>query len=346
MPRTRSLAWSELKLGVLTIAAIIITAITIFLVTGGRGFFWQRYTLKARFGNVAGLAPGSPVRLAGVEVGSVLDTQLVGAQVEVEFEVNRAYRDRITTDSMARLGSVSLLGESAVDISPSTTGTPIPQGGDVPSAPTPPQFADLTQSANQGIQQITGLVEGMRDGRGTIGKLMTDDQLYNQLERFVSTAGDLTRSIRDGRGTLGKLVNDPKTAQELETSLGNIERLTARLEAGQGSFGKLLKDESFADSLNGATTNLRDVMGRLNRGEGTAGKLLTDQSLYDQLNGVATRFDDLLTKLNDGQGTAGQFLKDKQLYENMNAAVNEFRSLLSAIQKDPRKYLNVRVSIF
>ena len=44
MPRTRSLAWSELKIGVLTIVAIVIAAVTIFMLTGGRGFFWQRYT--------------------------------------------------------------------------------------------------------------------------------------------------------------------------------------------------------------------------------------------------------------------------------------------------------------
>ena len=42
MPRTRSLAWSELKLGVLTITAVVIAALTIFLVTGGKVFFWQR----------------------------------------------------------------------------------------------------------------------------------------------------------------------------------------------------------------------------------------------------------------------------------------------------------------
>jgi phospholipid/cholesterol/gamma-HCH transport system substrate-binding protein len=61
---------------------------------------------------------------------------------------------------------------------------------------------------------------------------------------------------------------------------------------------------------------------------------------------VTTRFDDLVAKLNDGQGTAGQLLKDKQLYENMNGAVTDMRSLLAAIQKEPKKYLNVKVSIF
>jgi phospholipid/cholesterol/gamma-HCH transport system substrate-binding protein len=50
--------------------------------------------------------------------------------------------------------------------------------------------------------------------------------------------------------------------------------------------------------------------------------------------------------VNDGQGTVGQLLKDKQLYENMNGAVADFRQLLTEIRKDPKKYLNVKVSIF
>jgi len=34
------------------------------------------------------------------------------------------------------------------------------------------------------------------------------------------------------------------------------------------------------------------------------------------------------------------------LYENMNQAASELRTLIAEIRKDPRKYLNVRVSIF
>ena len=119
MPRTRSLAWSELKIGVLTIVAIVIAVTTIFLLTGGRGFFWQRYNLKTRFDDVAGLKSGSPVRVAGVEVGTVTSVdEFVGEQIDVTFEVNKSMRERITSRSTAYLGSVSLLGESAVDISP------------------------------------------------------------------------------------------------------------------------------------------------------------------------------------------------------------------------------------
>jgi phospholipid/cholesterol/gamma-HCH transport system substrate-binding protein len=88
------------------------------------------------------------------------------------------------------------------------------------------------------------------------------------------------------------------------------------------------------------------VTGRLNRGEGTAGKLLTDDALYKRLDSVSARLDTVLQNLNDGQGTAGQLLHDKQLYENMNQTVTEMRALIAEIKKDPKKYLNVKVSIF
>ena len=346
MPRTRSLAVSELKIGFLIIVAVIIAGALVFALTGTRGFAWQRYTLKTRFPDVAGLAKGSPVRVAGVEVGSVKNVAFAGAQVDVSFDVRDDMRSRITDKSVARLGSVSLLGESAVDITAAPGGTPIPEYGYVPTGKTAASFADITQQAGEGIQQLSGLIGDVRHGRGTVGKLMTDDQLYAELNQFVATAGRLTRELQQGRGTLGKLLKDPRAADSLEASMRHIEEMTRRINAGEGSLGRLVQDDAFAQSLLGATTNLRDLTDRLNRGEGTAGKLFTDATLFNRLNSVSDRFDQLVAKLNDGEGTAGQLLKDRQLYENMNGAVSEFRGLLEQIKKEPKKYLNMKVSIF
>jgi phospholipid/cholesterol/gamma-HCH transport system substrate-binding protein len=346
MPRTRSLAWSELKIGLLTITAIVIASVLVFSLTGSKGFFWQRYTLKTRFPNVAGLAKGSSVRVAGVQVGSVRDIQFSGDQVDVVFEVNKDVRERITEKSIASLGSVSLLGSSAVDITPSTGGTPIPEYGYVPQGRSKGQFADIAEQAAGTIDEVTGLVHDLRGGKGSAGKLITDDRLYVELQQFVTTAGQMTRELQQGKGTMGKLLKDPKAANSLEASLKQIEDLTRRINAGEGSLGKLLKDDAFSTSLTGATANLRELTDRLNRGEGTAGKLMTDATLFNRLNGVTERFDQLVTKLNAGEGTAGQLLKDKQLYENMNGAVGDLRALITEITKNPKKYLNVKVSIF
>ena len=152
MPRTRSLAWSELKIGLLTITAIVIASVLVFSLTGAKGWFWQRYTLKTRFPNVAGLAKGSPVRVAGVQVGSVKDILFAGEQVDVVFEVNKEVQQRITDRSIAFLGSVSLLGSSAVDITPTTSGTPIPEYGYVPVGRAKGSLADVSETATQGIE--------------------------------------------------------------------------------------------------------------------------------------------------------------------------------------------------
>ncbi len=346
MPRTRSLAWSELKLGVLTIAAIVVAAITIFSVMGSKGFFWQRYNLKTRFPNVAGLKAGSPVRVAGMEVGSVTDVVFAGDQVDVIFEVNKSVRPRVTTNSRAVLGSVSLLGLGAVDITAATDGTPIPEWGYVPTGRTAAGLSDVTTQASEGISELTGMIKDLRGGKGAVGKLLTEDKLYNSLHEFVNAAGDVTKTIRSGKGSVGKFINDPAIANSLQGSLTNLETMTKRINAGRGSFGKLVNDEAFANSLTGATDNLRALTDRLNRGEGTAGKLVTDPALYNQLKSLADRLDLLAKRLNDGEGTLGQLLKDRQLYENMNGAVNDVRSLIAEIKKDPKRYLNVRISIF
>jgi len=346
MPRTRSLAWSELKIGVLTIVALVLLAITIFMLTGSKGFFWQRYPLKTRFSNVAGLKPGSPVRVAGKEVGTVKEIEFAGEQIDVTFEVNKEVRDKITTESLATLGSLSLLGEGAVDVTPSSAGTPVPEWGYVKAGRTPAQIAEITDQASQGMAMVNKLVAGISAGQGTVGKLLTDDRLYTDLQRFVDAANEMTLSVRQGRGTIGKLLNDPRAADALEASLKNVEDVTRRISSGEGSLGKLLKDEAFSNSLTSATNSLNQLTDRINRGEGTIGKLLTDDTVFRRLDSVTNRLDQLVTKLNEGEGTAGQLLKDKQLYENMNKTVTEMQALLADIRKDPKKYLNVKVSIF
>jgi phospholipid/cholesterol/gamma-HCH transport system substrate-binding protein len=346
MPRTRSLAWSELKIGLAAIAALALAATLIFTLSGSGGFSWQRYTLKTVFTNIAGLNEGSLVRIAGVPVGSVTGVELVGETVEVTFEISKEMQPRVTSESTAALGSVSLLGESAVDITPSTKGTPVPEFGYVPAGRAPGSITEVATQATAGLEEATKLISEIRAGRGTVGKLFTDEALYNEINRFVAAAEDVASKVNQGQGTLGRLANNDAAARSLEASLQNLEAVTARIRSGEGSLGKLLNDDALSRSLTSTTSNLDTITGRLSKGEGTLGQLMTNDQLFTRLNSMTDRVDKLMAALQQGDGTAGQLLRDKQLYENMNGAVGELRSLLKAIQADPRKYLNVRVSLF
>ena len=346
MPRTRSLAWAELKIGLVSIFAVVMTAILIFLLSGESGFSWQQYGLKATFENIAGLKPGSPVRVAGVEVGSVSETTFRNDRVEVAMRVNQRYSKLITTESVAVLGSVSLLGEAAVDISAASHGTPLPEWGYVTPGKPVGSLTDVASQATEGIEQLTAVLADVRAGRGTVGQLLTNDELYRQLNGLVSAAEEVARNVNSGRGTIGRLANNPAAAQALEGALQNLQDVTGRLRAGEGTLGKFLTDDTLSRNLTSMSANVDTITARLSKGQGTAGALLTERELYDRMNSLMNRMDQVTAALQKGEGTAGQLLHDKQLYENMNAAMAELRKLIAAISADPKKYLNVKVSIF
>ena len=246
MPRTRSLAFAELKLGILALSAAFLAAVLIFAVGGG-GFFWQQYPLKTTFPNVAGIKSGSPVRIAGIEKGTVNKVDFAGTGVEVWIEVENDVRPLVTTASIATIGSISLLGEGAVDITPAPEGTPLPNWGYVKSGTAAGSIAELTESATGGLEEAKRLIQDLRAGKGTVGKLFTDDAVYREIEGFVRAAERVTTAVADGKGTLGKLTQDPKLYDELERSIANLNTITLKLRNGEGTLGQLMNDPALAN---------------------------------------------------------------------------------------------------
>ncbi len=346
MPRTRTLAWSQLKIGILAVAAFTLATMLIFAVGGDAGLFSGRYHLKTRFPNAGGLASGSVVRLAGVNVGAVDDLYFDGAVVEVVLRVNPDVASKITDRSIAQIGSVSLLGEGAVDITASLEGTPLADWSYIRSGKTPGQIADVAENATQTLAAASALIDDLRAGKGTVGKLFAEDELYQQLSGVVKATEDVIAAVKQGKGPAGTLINNQAAARNLERALANLDTVTSNIAAGKGTLGTLLNDDALARSLTTTTDNLRDVSAGLKNGQGTAGKLLSDDALYNRLDSVVQRLDTLVSTVNKGEGTAGKLLQDKELYDNMNGAVSELRGLLAEVRKDPKKYLNVKVSIF
>jgi len=345
MPRTRSIAWSQLKLGIVGVGALALAATLIAAVGGQAGFFWELYPVKLQFRDVQGLKSGAVVRLSGKDVGRVETVEFVGEVIEVTCKVAKDVRPLITDRSVASVGALSMLGESFVTIKAGPGGVPVPDWGYVRTADTA-SMSSITETASAAMDDAQRLLADVRAGRGTLGKLVTDDALYSELNKFVASAGEVTTRLNQGKGTAGKLINDPAAYEALKTSLENLQQMTSRINAGQGALGRFLNDEAMGRSLSGTMTNLETATGRLSRGEGTMGKLLTDRQLYDRLDQMTAHVNQVAEGLASGQGTAGQLLRDRQLYENMNQAVTELRGLLADIRKDPKKYLRVSVSIF
>ena len=258
MPRTRSLAWSELKIGVVAVAAIALATLLIVAVGGAAGFSWQRYDLKTNFPDVKGLKSGAVVRVAGVEVGKVGEVALSGAQVEVILEIKKGNEQRITTESRASIGSLSLLGEPVIDITPGDdrnaaqgwrlhSGRPFSRvdrrrrghrARDRRAAERDSDGCSRGQGhARQGRHRRAAVQGAHRTARVGPGRHEHDSQ-WQGLARAAS-------------------INDPAAYDRLNASLADLQAITKRINAGEGSLGRLLKDDALAKSLTSAIGELR-----------------------------------------------------------------------------------------
>jgi phospholipid/cholesterol/gamma-HCH transport system substrate-binding protein len=346
---SKALTWTELRVGVLVIASLIVLAVTILYVgSGGLSPFAPKYTIKAMMSDVNGLKPGAPVRLGGVEVGTVTDVELAPSgrgMVEVTMRLDRRVQARITDRSQVGLGSLGLLGEKAVDIMGSEQGTPIPDGGFAQAALEDPLKGLLTDASGS-TAHLRRILARMDAGEGLIGKALRDEELYDRMTDVSERLQGMMTRLESSDGPLGRLVNDGEMSRQLASTARGIDTVVGRIEAGQGTIGVLTQDDQVARDLKDVTASLKEVASSLRQGKGTAGKLMGDDALYQKLDVVATRLGTVTARLENGDGTAGRLLHDSELYSNLNSAAREMRGLMADIRKDPQKYLRVKVSLF
>jgi phospholipid/cholesterol/gamma-HCH transport system substrate-binding protein len=350
MDRAKTLTWTELRVGLVMVASLLILAFTILYIGGGGADpFARKYRLKSLMGDVNGLKPGAPVRVGGVEVGSVTGVQLGGPEqtglVEVAMSLDQRVRGQVTTESLAMLGTLGLLGEKAVDISASKEGTPIGDGGYVKAAAEDP-FKGLLTNASDSTAYLRRILARMDAGEGLLGKALRDDELYNRMTDVGQRLQAILVKIDSNDSALGRLVHDRETSNRLAASVKGMEAVVSRFDSGEGTFGTLSRDKELAENIKALTASVAALSSRLEKGEGTMGKLFTEDALYAKLDHITTRLDTVAGQLESGDGTAGRLVRDPALYNNMNDAVRDVRQLIADIRSDPHKYLRVKMSLF
>ena len=357
MPESSKIRWSQLKVGVVAFAAMVILAVLIFLLTGSKNIFERNETVRTYMADGAGMTESTPVRLNGILVGAVQGIKLSGSKdpkraVEFELTIQSKYMKDIPEDSTAAVTAANLLGSKFIDITKGQSTTPVKPGGELRSLQTQDIPELMAQSANlittlQDISKRTdSMLADIDAGKGNLGKLLRDDELYKRLNAIAAEGQQLLADVRSGKGTLSKLIYDDSLYQEVRAPLKRIDAMLDDLQQGHGTAGKLLKDPQVYDEAQQTIAEMRKLTQELNAGKGTAGKLMKDDKLYNQLTDLTGKLDGMIDRINAGQGTVGQLLVNPQMYEAMNGAMREFQGLAKDIRANPKKFLRIELAIF
>lgn len=381
MPRSnKSVSLSQLRVGIFVLVAI---AILIFLVLNASGDinpFSKKLHLRARFADANGLREGSEVRLAGVRVGKVERITLlppsdvpsaprVEALLTIDSKIDgRPANERVRSDSTAQQGSPSLLGnEMLINITPGTAvGQPVQENAILPSSSsnTVNDFAtsgtDLAQRLSKLSDEISGIVRDVKEGKGTVGRLFSDEALYNNLNATIRETEDVMRQVRSGNGSAGRFLNDPALYENANEIAVQMRTIANDLRAGRGTAGKLLTDDEFynrmnrtADKLDRSVEQINSMIAEINAGRGTLGKLIKDEQIYNdaraaiaRFNNTAERVDNMVAAAQRGEGTVGKLLTDDTLYSNVNQLSSEGVKLIYDFRQNPKKYLTIKFELF
>ncbi len=160
--------------------------------------------MKAQFDNVAGLAEGADVQVGGVHSGTVPSIELPhkpGEKVTVVMELAKSTHEIIKQDSVASIETEGVLGNQYVAISFGSAGQAEVKDGEIIQSEPPLLMAELLKKTNgildssqQAIQNATlatahlnSVSAKIDSGQGTVGALVNDKQLYNNLEQTTTT---------------------------------------------------------------------------------------------------------------------------------------------------------------
>jgi len=357
MADPKKVRWSQLKVGIVGLSAFVILAVLIYLLTTAKGFFQTTANLVTFMDDASGMAEGTPVRLNGFTVGSLDKIELVTPSepkrsVEFVMKVQEKFLRQIPVDSLAGISAANLLGDKFINITKGRAAQTVKEGAELKSLQSQDipelmaQSANLLQTFQTIVNRLDSLLAGVEAGKGNIGKLLKDEELYDRLNAIASEGQNLLADVRKGQGTISKLIYDDSLYQEMRAPIKRVDALLADLQAGRGSAGKLLKDPALYDEAKASLGEIRALLGDLNAGKGTAGKLLKDDALHQRLEDLIAKFNGTIDKINSGQGTLGQLVVNPALYDSLNGATREAQSLVKDMRANPKKFLTIRLALF
>lgn len=301
MKRSAMITLDQLRVGLVILAALGILALAGYKLGQAANLFTRRYELIVFLPAANGLRPGGSVTLAGQLVGTVKEIEFLPVDFDttrnlrIVARIDRSLRDQIRRDSEARLRTMGLLGDKVLDISPGTPRYAVLEPGDTLRVVLSLDYDAVIEKAAGAVddmvvlaQDLRAITGGLAKGQGTMGQLLTNRAMYDQLTGAMTRANALFASLQNPNGTFGRILNDPTLYARLSGTVSSLDSTLKLVHSTEGTMGRLLRDTTLYTNLVGIAGGADSLMKLMTSETGMVNKLLTDETLYDQLTKLST----------------------------------------------------------
>jgi phospholipid/cholesterol/gamma-HCH transport system substrate-binding protein len=302
---------AEIRVGTFVLGLLLAGVVAIVLLGRSKHVFESRVTLHATFADVLGLVQGAPVRVSGVNVGTVSQIMFVRGKprplIRVDLDVKHSALGLIRTDSTARISNQGLLGDKIVEVSAgSTLEAGLKEGDEVKTAPAPDYDQMLKQAA-----AVLDDTKRVADRVAAAADQLADPKTIAEVRESLVHIHGLLHATEKGEGLAHALFYDRRTADELTRLEGNLSQLAAHVDRGVqhldavlaatdddgrqllnnvsraarsvGATADQVQRSHVVANLDRASADLVAITGNVRSGQGTLGALVADPTVYEQL---------------------------------------------------------------
>ena len=277
----------------------------------------EGYPIDAPFNNILQLRVGDDVRMSGVKVGTVIGTSLKEGQAVAKLSIQKQYE--IPTDSVASVSMAGLLGTNFVSIEmgksfsdPLKPGEQIKTKASVDINQIFEEVGAVADRIDGALSDIGGMFSGQGDGLfAELGGMIKENR--GRIGSSLENIEIITTQLSEGKGTVGKLLFEDEgynelmaTVAEIKSAAGQADQMLAgvqgivdHVKSGEGSLGELLYGDQIANELKSTIANVQEFSARLNDPNSTIGRLLSDDTIYFEVQSVVRKASRTLDSVND-----------------------------------------------
>lgn len=331
MKRSSFITYDQLKVGSLIVLALLVLGIALYKLGEAVNLFAKRYELHAFLKEAGGLRVGGSVMVAGQLAGTIKEIRLMPVDadtmrnVQVRVGIDQKLQEQVRGDSKARVKTLGLLGDKIIDISPGTPRAAALLDGDTLRVQESLDYEQILTKAASAVDDVVGLTRDMRvltsqlvSGKGTIGQLLTNPSLYNQLEGTLGRTNALLARVQSSDGTIARFLDDPRLYNQMVSAVSGVDSLLVSMRSRNSSMGRLITDSTL-----------------YSKGVAT----------IESFAAIAANADSLMKNMAAGKGMIGKALTDDELYTSLQKLVNDFSALIADIRRDPARYTKGLVTL-
>lgn len=338
MPSPQQIRWAKFRTTAVTVVALIIMGVLLFLLTGG-SLFQERVTLYLHIGDATGLTSDSPVRVNGIDVGKVESVFLTGSNepnriIRVSLTIQREHLRDIPVDSYAELSADTVVGDKFVDITRGRSNMPLAPGGEIVYKPQPDliKTLDLEQFAAS-LRGMESLLDDIEQGRNGMSDLLIKDDLYNQLRAQIDNFARQAKSAEDRATRIGSLLYSDDLHRQFIDRIVAIDNRLAAIQSGQDPLSRYLRSDADYNTLRRQIDDLRKSVTSIQ-----SQPFIRSDEQYASWNRTLASLIRSVDAVN-----ANPLVSSPQLYESLNGFLQETRNTVADFRKDPKKYLRLKV---